>query len=54
MAEGLSNKGIAARLYVSLNTVGTHVQHIFRKLSLPDTNADNHRVPAVLAFLKDR
>jgi DNA-binding NarL/FixJ family response regulator len=54
MAEGLSNKGIAARLYVSLNTVGTHVQHIFRKLGLPDTTADNRRVLAVLAFLKDR
>jgi len=54
MAEGLSNKGIAQRLYVSLNTVGTHVQHIFRKLDLRDTTADNRRVLAVLAFLKDR
>jgi DNA-binding NarL/FixJ family response regulator len=54
MAEGLSNKGIAGRLYVSLNTVGTHVQHIFRKLGLPDSGADNRRVLAVLAFLKDR
>jgi DNA-binding NarL/FixJ family response regulator len=54
MAEGLSNKGIGERLYVSLNTVGTHVQHIFRKLDLSDTTADNRRVLAVLAFLKDR
>lgn len=54
MAEGLSNKGIAGRLYVSLNTVGTHVQHIFRKLDLSDTTADNRRVLAVLAFLQDR
>ena len=30
MAEGLSDKGIAERLYLSPNTIGTHVQHIFR------------------------
>ncbi len=39
---------------VPLNTVGTHVQHILRKLGLPDTTADNRRVLAVLAFLNDR
>jgi DNA-binding NarL/FixJ family response regulator len=54
MAEGLSNKGIAERLYVSANTVGTHIQHVFRKLDLPDTATDNRRVLAVLAFLQDR
>jgi DNA-binding NarL/FixJ family response regulator len=54
MAEGLSNKGIAARLYVSLNTVGTHIQHLLRKLGIPDTTADNRRVLAVLKYLKDR
>lgn len=54
MAEGLSNKGIAMRLHVALNTVSTHVQHIFRKLGLPDSVSDNRRVLAVLAFLKDR
>lgn len=54
MAEGLSNKGIAQRLFISLNTVGTHVQRIFRKLDLADTTADNRRVLAVLAYLRDR
>ena len=54
MAEGLSNKGIAGRLYVSLNTVGSHVQHIFRKLGLASAVTDNRRVLAVLVFLKDR
>jgi DNA-binding NarL/FixJ family response regulator len=54
MAEGLSNKGIAGRLYVSLNTVGTHVQHIFRKLGLANSEADNRRILAVLMYLKDR
>ena len=52
MAEGLSDKGIAEHLFVSLNTVGTHVQHIFRKLDLPDGSADNRRVHAVLLHLR--
>jgi DNA-binding NarL/FixJ family response regulator len=53
MAEGLSNKGIAQRMFISLDTVGTHVQHIFRKLSLPGSAVANRRVLAVLAFLQD-
>jgi DNA-binding NarL/FixJ family response regulator len=52
MAEGLSDKGIAAQMHVTLNTVGTHVQHIFRKLRLSDNPANNRRVLAVLAFLQ--
>lgn len=32
MAEGLSNKEIASRLFVSEATVKTHVQHVMRKL----------------------
>jgi len=52
IAEGLSDRGIAGRLVVSLNTVGTHVQHIFTKLGLPDTAADNRRVRATLAWLQ--
>ncbi len=52
IAEGLSDRGIAERLVVSLNTVGTHIQHIFTKLGLPDTAADNRRVRATLAWLQ--
>jgi DNA-binding NarL/FixJ family response regulator len=52
MAEGLANKGIAERLYVSIDTVVTHGQHIFRKLNLPDRHVDNRRVLAVLAYLQ--
>jgi DNA-binding NarL/FixJ family response regulator len=52
IAEGLSDRGIAERLVVSLNTVGTHVQHIFAKLGLPDTAADNRRVRATLTWLQ--
>src|SRR4029079_11688767 len=39
MAEGLSDRGIAERLTVSLQTVYTHVQHVFAKLELPATSS---------------
>ncbi len=52
IAEGLSDRGIAQRLVVSLNTVGTHVQHVFTKLGLPDSSADNRRVRAAIAWLQ--
>jgi DNA-binding NarL/FixJ family response regulator len=54
MAEGLSDKGIAERLHISLNTVSTHAQHIFRKLDLPGRAIDNRRVLAVLVSLQHR
>ena len=52
IAEGLSDKGVAARLCVSTNTVGTHIRHIFTKLGLSDGDADNRRVLAVLEYLQ--
>lgn len=52
VAEGLSNKAIAARLVVTERTVEAHVKQIFMKLNL-DTNPDSHRrVLAVLAYLR--
>jgi DNA-binding NarL/FixJ family response regulator len=51
MAQGLSNRGIAERLVISLNTAETHIQRIFTKLGLPDTAHDNRRVHAVLTWL---
>ena len=32
VAEGLTNRAIAERLYISPNTVGTHLRHVFSKL----------------------
>jgi DNA-binding NarL/FixJ family response regulator len=52
VAEGLSNKAIAARLFVTERTVEAHVKQIFQKLRL-DANPDSHRrVLAVLAYLR--
>lgn len=52
VAEGLSNKAIAARLFVTERTVEAHVKQIFLKLDL-DVDPDSHRrVRAVLAYLR--
>ena len=32
MAEGYTQKEIAARLFVAANTINTHIQHIYEKL----------------------
>ena len=52
MAEGLTDRGIAERLYLTHNTVETHIRHIIAKLGLPATPADNRRVHAVLTYLR--
>ena len=52
MAEGLTDRGIAQRLYVTTNTVETHIRHIIGKLGVPASPADNRRVHAVLTYLR--
>ena len=52
VAEGLTDKAIAQRLWLTPKTVETHVRHILRKLELPAGDAGNRRVQAVLAFLR--
>ena len=52
MAEGRTNSGIAARLWLTEKTVETHVRSILGKLALPLSNEDNRRVLAVLAYLR--
>jgi len=51
LAEGLSNSGIAGRLYISERTVEVHVQRIFAKLGISDEQHVNRRVGAVLVYL---
>jgi DNA-binding CsgD family transcriptional regulator len=34
LAEGLSNKEMAARLFVSPNTIKTHLKHLYEKLEV--------------------
>ena len=51
LAEGCSNRAIAKKLFLSTRAVERHVQSIFEKLRLPDTEDDNRRVLAVLALL---
>ena len=52
MAEGLTDRGIGERLFVAPKTVETHIRHIFWKLQLPESAADNRRVHAVLTYLR--
>src|SRR5215208_8433618 len=53
IAEGRSNKAIGKQLHLSARAVERHVQGIFQKLDLPESEDDNRRVLAVLALLGD-
>ena len=52
MAEGRTNRAIAAELFLSERAVERHVTSIFSKLDLPATGQDHRRVLAVLAYLR--
>jgi DNA-binding NarL/FixJ family response regulator len=54
MAEGHSNSGIAARLFVTESAVEKHVRSILAKLRLPVDQDAHRRVLAVLTFLSAR
>jgi DNA-binding NarL/FixJ family response regulator len=51
LAEGRSNRAIAKQIYLSPRAVERHIQAIFAKLRLPESEDDNRRVLAVLALL---
>jgi DNA-binding NarL/FixJ family response regulator len=52
IAEGMSNRAIAARLFVTERTVEAHVTQIFQKLRLAESPDQHRRVLAVLEFLR--
>ena len=51
MAEGRSNAAIAARMFITEKAVSKHSNSIFIRLGLPQSEDDNRRVLAVLAYL---
>jgi DNA-binding NarL/FixJ family response regulator len=52
VAEGLTDRGIGERLWLTPRTVETHIRHILAKLDLPSGPQHNRRVLAALAFMR--
>ena len=52
VAQGLSDRAVAERLWLTQKTVETHVRHILAKLALPPDSDHNRRVLAVLTYLR--
>lgn len=53
MAAGRSNAAIGEALFISARSVEKHINSIFTKLDLPQTEDINRRVRAVLLYLGD-
>src|SRR3954452_16135155 len=52
MAQGRSNAGIGAALFITEKAVAKHTSGIFAKLAMQMSEDDNRRVQAVLAYLE--
>ena len=51
VAEGMSNRAVAERLFVTDRTVEAHMAQVFSKLGLEESPDQHRRVLAVLTFL---
>lgn len=54
VAAGLSNRAVAATMFVSETTVEKHLTSVFQKLNLPSDTRHNRRVLAILRWLDSR
>jgi DNA-binding NarL/FixJ family response regulator len=54
MAQGLSNKAICDKLFLSERAVERHITGVLSKLGIPSTGHEHRRVLAVLTYLGDR
>lgn len=52
VAEGLSNRAVAERLFVTERTVEAHMAQVFSKLRMAESADQHRRVLAVLTFLR--
>ncbi len=53
MAQGRSNKAIAAQMFITEGAIEKHISKIFDKLDLPPSSEDHRRVLAVVNYLAD-
>jgi DNA-binding NarL/FixJ family response regulator len=53
LAQGLTDRAISQKLWLTPKTVETHVRHILAKLNLPTGTHHNRRVLAVLTYLQE-
>ena len=54
MTEGLSNRGISERLFLSMSTVEKAISAIFDKFELLGDEQTSRRVRAVLTYLEEQ
>ncbi len=53
LAEGLTDRAIGERLWLTAKTVETHIRHILSKLGFAAGDQHNRRVLAVLTYLRE-